>query len=187
MKTLHAIVMVVGLAAPLAAQSVVLNTNGGAVRVRSGFSFIDGEVLNQLRDGRAVRLDFELAVLSGPRGAVVAVATESFNVSFDLWEERIAVTRLSTPARSVSHLRPREAEAWCLENVTVARSELGRLTNDTPFWIKLSYGVPDLAVAADLPDEELFTIRRLIDVFSRRPRDQGLSRSIEAGPFRLSN
>ena len=62
-----------------------------------------------------------------PRGAVVAQARQSFNLSFDLWEERFAVTRVGTPPRSVSHLRSREAEAWCLEHLTVPRADLGRL------------------------------------------------------------
>ena len=187
MKTIHAIVLASCLAAPLTAQSVVVSAGADRVRVRSGLSFIDGDALNQLRDGRSLRLDFELAVLSGPRGSVVAVAKESFNLSFDLWEERIAVTRLSTPVRSVSHLRPGDAESWCLEHLAVTRHQLGGLTNNAPFWIKLSYQTADPIVEPDAPDDEFFTIRRLIDVFSRRPRDGGAGKSIEAGPFRLSD
>ena len=157
------------------------------LRVRSAFAFIEGEVLDRLRDGRSLRLDFELSGLTEPRGSVVVEVRRSFNLSFDLWEERIAVTRTGTPTRSVSHLRPRDAEAWCLENLTVARTELGRLTGDTPFWIRLAYQVPDEADASDSEADDTFTIRRLIEVFSRRPRDGTLGKSLEAGPFRLSN
>jgi len=175
------------LGASLGAQSLDVSTTGGMLRVRSGFEFIEGAVMDQLRDGRSVRLDFELAVLDEPRGAVVAAARQSFNLSFDLWEERIAVTRAGKPPRSVSHLRPRDAEAWCLENLTIARVDLGRLTRDTPFWIRLMFQMPDQVPATDSESDETFTIRRLIDVFSRRPRHGEVGRSIDAGPFRLSN
>jgi hypothetical protein len=179
--------LVVLLTAALTAQSITVSTSGGVVRVRSAFGFIEGELLDRLRDGRSVRLDFELT-LSGQRtGALIAQAKHSFNLSFDLWEERIAVTRLGSPPRSVSHLRPRDAEAWCLENLSVPRGDLGRLANDAPFWITLSYQVPDDAPGAGPDPDDTFTLRRLIDVFSRRPRDNAIGRSIQAGPFRLSN
>jgi hypothetical protein len=172
--------------APLVAQSVTIDTTGGVVRVRSGFSFIDGEVLDQLRDGRSVRTDLELTVLSEPRGRVLAAAKQSFNLSFDLWEERLAVTRLGSPARSVSHLRPRDAETWCLQGVSIAHADLTKLGADTPFWIRLVVQVPDLGITDDAGTDDVFTIRRLIDVFSRRSRDGDLVKVAEAGPFRLS-
>ena len=183
--------VVVGVAAcvvaPLVAQSVTIDTTGAAVRVRSGFSFIDGDVLNQLRDGRSLIVDLELTVLTEPRGTVMAAAKHSFNLSFDLWEERLAVTRLGTPSRSVSHLRPRDAEAWCLQAVSIARTDLSRLGADAPFWIRLALQVPDLAAPADADADDVFTIRRLIDVFSRRSREGALVKVVEAGPFRLSH
>ena len=183
---LHSLVLVLALlTAPLAAQTIAVSTTGGTLRVRSAFEFIEGAVMDQLRDGRSVRLDFELAVLDAPRGTIVAATRQSFNLSFDLWEERIAVTRAGTPPRSVSHLRPRDAEAWCLEHLTIARTELARLTRDTPFWIRLQYALPD--VVSDSEDGDFLTIRRLIDVLSRRPREGEIGKSVDAGPFRLSD
>jgi hypothetical protein len=185
------LVVVAGLAAcavaPLVAQSVTVDTTAGTVRVRSGFSFLEGEVLDQLRDGRSVKASLELAVLAEPRGAVMAAAKQTFNLSFDLWEERVAVTRLGAPARAVSHLRPRDAEAWCLQTVSIPRADLTRLGTDMPFWIRLAFQTPDLAVPDEPDADDLFTIRRLIDVFSRRPRDGILAKVVEAGPFRLSH
>jgi hypothetical protein len=175
------------LTVSLAAQSITVNTSGGAVRVRSAFGFIEGELLDRLRDGRSVRVDFQLTVSGQRSGAPIAQAQQSFKLSFDLWEERIAVTRLGTPPRSVSHLRPNAAEAWCFENLTVPRADLGRLANDAPFWITLAYTVPDDEPVRDAEADEMFTLRRLIDVLSRRPRGGEIGRSVAAGPFRLSN
>src|SRR5262245_48211424 len=93
---------------------------GGMLRVVApAFEVIEGSVLNRLRDGRSVRLDFELAVLAEPAGPAVTQTRQSFNVSFDLWEERFALTLIASPARSVSHLTRKAGEAWCLENLTV--------------------------------------------------------------------
>lgn len=176
------------LAATLTAQSITISTSDGILRVKaSDVGIIEGDVLRHLRDGRSVRLDVVLTVLDGPRGGVIAEATQTFNLSFDLWEERFAVTRLGTPPRSVSHLRARDAEAWCLDNVSVPLSELGRLGRDTPFWIRLEYESPGAPAAPELDPDDTFTLRRLIDVLSRRSRDAAAGKSIAAGPFRLSN
>jgi hypothetical protein len=182
----YGLCLVALVSATIGAQSVTMETGGGAVRVRSGFSFIDGEVLGQLRDGRSVRVDLELTVLAGPRDAALAAAKRSFNLSFDLWEERFAVTQLGAPARSVSHLRSRDAEAWCLQAVSVPRTELGRLSAGAPFWIRLSVQAPDLAVPAGADADDIFTIRRLIDVFSRRTPEGDPAKVVEAGPFHLT-
>jgi hypothetical protein len=86
--------------------------------------------------------------------------------------------------RSISHLTARAAEDWCLDNVTVPVTSLGRLGRDTPFWVRVDYRVPD-QTAAD-PSESTFTLQTLIDVLSRRRESQDKAKSVEAGPFRLS-
>ena len=157
-----------GLALPVAGQAVTIHATGGALGVRApGFTFVEGDVLDRLRDGRAVRLDFELTVFAEPGRSVIARVERSFNLSFDLWEERFAATRLGTPPESVSHLTDRHAEAWCLSALTIPRAELGRLGPETPFWIRLAYQVPNAIDSAD-DDSDAFTLRRLIELLSRR-------------------
>jgi hypothetical protein len=169
----------------LAAQTLTVRAAGETLHVRAaGLAFIEGRVLDRLEDGRAVRVDFELSVLERPDGKVVATVQHSFNVSFDLWEERFAVSRIGTPPRSVSHLRPRDAEAWCLDNVTLPLPAIGRFARDVPFWIRLTYRVQDpLAVTVDQAPLTLWT---LIDVLSRRAYEQEWGRSVAGGPFRLT-
>ena len=66
---------------------------GNGVQLKAPeFGFVKGEALNRLKEGRPVRFDFLLAVLSDPRGPVVAETRQSFNLSYDLWEERFAVS-----------------------------------------------------------------------------------------------
>jgi hypothetical protein len=169
----------------LVAQSVTVRTVANALHVEArGFSFIEGPVLMRLKEGRSVRIDFELTVLTKPDGPVMKQAAQGFTLSFDLWEERFAVSRIGSPPRSISHLRPRDAENWCLENLTVPVASLG-FGRDTPFWIRLAYRVLDVAPQANEAPGERYTLRGLIDRLSRRREEADLAKSVDAGPFRL--
>jgi hypothetical protein len=179
------LVFIAVTAVSLVAQSVTVRTVANALHVEArGFSFIEGPVLMRLKEGRSVRIDFELTVLTKPDGPVMKQAAQGFTLSFDLWEERFAVSRVGSPPRSISHLRPRDAENWCLENLTVPVSSLG-FGRDTPFWIRLAYRVLDVAPQANEAPGERYTLRGLIDRLSRRREEADLAKSVDAGPFRL--
>jgi hypothetical protein len=171
----------------LDAQTLTVRTVSDALHVRaSGLGFITGPVLDELQDGRSIRVDFELVVLEKPNGAIVSRTQQSFNLSFDLWEQRFAVTRLGPMPRSISHLTARAAEDWCLDNVTVPLASLGRIARDTPFWVRVAYRIPE-RTAATSPEDSTFTLQTLIDVLSRRREDKDRAQSLEAGPFRIGN
>jgi hypothetical protein len=178
--------MVVASPLPLGAQTLTVRTVADALHVRaSGLGFISGTVLDRLQDGRSVRVDFDLIVLDKPNGAIITRAQQSFNLSFDLWEQRFAVTRIGPMPRSISHLTARAAEDWCLDNVTVPLASLGRTGRDTPFWVRVEYRIPERSSNAPVEDST-FTLQTLIDVLSRRREDQDRAKSVEAGPFRLT-
>jgi hypothetical protein len=173
------------LPALLVAQSVTVTTVGDAVRVRApGFGFIRGEPLARLKDGRSVRVDLGLAVLPKPGATAVAESRQTFVLSYDLWEERFAVTQSAPPRRSVSHLTSAAAEAWCLEQLTVPVVALDRLGRDLPFWIRLESRLLDGDGAPASEEDSGISLRGLIDALSRR-RHADANRSIEVGPLRL--
>ena len=166
------------------AQSVTIARTGNAIAVRAPeFTFIKGEPLARLKDGHSVRVDLELDILPGPGGPAAAQGRQTYVLSYDLWEERFAVTQAASPARAIAYLTTAAAEAWCLEQLTVSVSALGRLARE-PFWIRLGYRVLDAdgPPAANGGD---FTLRGLVDALSRRRGNEPLTHSIEAGPFRL--
>jgi hypothetical protein len=175
----------VSLALRVSAQTLTVSAASDALHVQArGFNFIEGPVLARLQEGRSVRIDFELMVLTEPKGPIVRQAVQGFVLSFDLWEERFAVSKMGSPPRSISHMRPRDAESWCLRNLTIPVSSLG-FGRETPFWIRLAYRVRDVAPPPEESPSERYTLRGLIDRLSRR-RDEGdLAQSIDAGPFRL--
>lgn len=167
------------------AQSVTVSRANDSLVVRApDFDFVKGEPLDRLRDGRTVRVDLELDVLPGPGGSAAAHDRQTFVLSYDLWEERFAVTLTGPPPRSIAYLTAAAAENWCLEQLTVPVAALGRLARE-PFWLRLGYRVldPD-ATSADNGSSD-FTLRGLVDALSRRRKREPLAHAIEAGPFRL--
>lgn len=169
------------------AQSVNIARVGTAIAVRApGIGFIKGEPLAWLKDGRSVRVDLELDILPGPGGSTAVQGRQTYILSYDLWEERFAVTLAGPPSRSIAYLTSAAAEAWCLEQLTVPVSALGRLGRELPFWIRLGARVLDADSAPLANGGGDFSIRGLVDALSKRKRNDPLTHSIEAGPFRLS-
>jgi hypothetical protein len=172
--------------AALGAQAVTVNRAGDVVTVRApGFTFIKGEPLVRLKDGRSVRVDLELTMLPRAGASGVPQSRQAFVLSYDLWEERFAVTLVGTPAKSVAYQTSAGAEAWCLEQLRVPVSALGALGRDVPFWVRLGYRILDGAAAPAADEGGGYTLQGLIDALSRRRKANEWTHAIEAGPFRL--
>jgi hypothetical protein len=129
-----------------------------------------------------VRVELGLSVLEKAGAAPAAQRRQAFVLSYDLWEERFAVTLPDVPSRAISHLSSRAAEAWCVQQLAVPVSALGAL-GKLPFWVRLEYTVLNGSSAAT--DDDGFTLRGLIDLLSQRRKAGDVSHAIEAGPFRV--
>jgi len=113
---------------------------------------------------------------------VLARSQQQFAISYDLWEEKFAATKLGSSPRSISHLSAAAAEAWCIDNVTIP---VANLKANQPFWIRLEYRAQESGASAEQSDNSGFTLTGLIDIFSRRTRSEQLHGSEEVGPLRL--
>ena len=154
------------------------------VNVRaSGVEFITGTALARLKDGRSLRLELDVAVASAQAGHYVAQAQPRFGVSYDLWEERFAVTRTDQP-RSLSHVTARDAEAWCLEQAAIPVAAISP-RSAAPFWIRLAYRLIDEERRTADEAGAGLTLRGLIDRLSRRQSADTWSDTIVSGPLRL--
>ena len=168
----------------LSSQSLTVTSASGLVQVRApGLRLIEGELLARLKDGQAVRVDFHVSVFAKPGAAPSVQHRQTLVLSYDLWEERFAVTSTDAPSRSASHLTSAAADAWCVEQLAFPVSSLGPLARNLPFWIRLDYRVRN-DVSAER-DEGGLTLQGLIDLLSRRRRTGDVSHTIEAGPFRV--
>ena len=181
-----ALLTVLGLTvAPSSAQTLTVDTAGDSLRIRApGFSFLNGDPLARLKDGRSVRVELAAMVLPAPGKSVVAATRRIVALSYDLWEERFAVTTVEKRAQSASHLALAAAEAWCVDQVAIPLNALGAFGRDLPFWVRLEYRVLDGDTPAD-STESGYTLQGLIDALSRRRKTDSSTHALEAGPFRL--
>ena len=175
------LVLLLSPAVRLSAQTLTVSTAGDAVRIRApGLSFLRGEPLARLKDGRSVRVELTVMALPGIGKEPIATVRRIFALSYDLWEERFAVTTMGVRPQSASHLTLPAAETWCVEQLTIPSSALGR---DAQFWVRLEYAVVDGDGGSDAP-ESGYTLQALIDALSRRRKSDSSPRALEAGPFR---
>jgi hypothetical protein len=171
-----------------AAQSPAVDVSEGLIRVRpAGITLLDAASLERLQVGGLVQLDVSFAVLASRNGPAMARRSDSFRVSYDLWEERFAVTQPGPPARSASHATRERLDAWCLAQLAIPIADLTGRAPGAPFWIRLQYStdLPERRNADAEPDDP-FLISALIDRLSRRRSSGGSPRTIEGGPFFLA-
>jgi hypothetical protein len=177
--------LVVWAAVRSGAQAITISRVAGAVGVKApGFTFIQGEPLALLKDGRSLRIDLELAVLPRAGAGGVAQDRQTIVLSYDLWEERFAATRVGPPPRSAEYLTSSGAEAWCLDQLAVPVGGLGRLANE-PFWVRIGYRILDGDRTGADDGGGGYTLQSLIDALSHRRKASEWTHSVEAGPFRL--
>lgn len=187
-RCLAVVALLLASGARLPAQSLTVRAEGDTLHVSvRGLGLLEGDTLRHLQDGRSIRMDLQLTALGGRDGPALAAHRERFTVSYDLWEEQFAVTHLATPPRSISHLTRNEAEAWCLEQLSLPASSLAARGRDAPFRVRLAYRAVDAASGSERETGDGITLRGLIDFLSRRSTgDEAREGSVETGPLRLS-
>lgn len=175
------LILLAGLqAAP--ARSVGVRRQADGLHVRSdGIGLLSGRTLDDLKDGKAVRVVLEAATAGSGRGPWVTQAQGRVVLSYDLWEERFAVTFAGPPPRSISHLSPSDAEAWCVDQLRIVPAAVAR--HGATFWLRVSYRIEDDGQVAD-GEQEGTTLRGLIDLFSRREAVGARSDVVVSGPMR---
>jgi hypothetical protein len=153
------------------------------------FSFLNGKSLERLKDGASVAFIAQLTVSTSQNYVVPdALSVARFAVSYDIWEERFSVTKISDHAGqkpTVSpHLQAAEAEAWCFHNLALKRSDLPA---DRPFYVQLDMRVEDPRDTAGLIGEGGISLTRMIEIFSRPVRDKQAHWLLNTGQIRLDD
>jgi len=146
--------------------------------------FLAGKPLDRLKDGAAVVFLTQLTLTTDNFTTSLRRTPERFVFSYDLWEEKFSVTKLGEGQRTVSHLSATAAEAWCLDNVAISSTGLPQ---DRPFWLRFELRTAEARDEAAVMGEAGLNLTRLIEIFSRRPRDQQPQWTAEAGPLRLGD
>ena len=178
------IALVVVIVSVAVAQAVTARIEGEQLHlVASRIHFLTGEALQRLRDGATVNYEFQLTARPDRTGKLFGRAVNRFAVSYDLWEEKFAVSKLGAPTKTASHLTAAAAEGWCIENTSMP---VGVLPQNEPFWIRLDYRAEDAGTPADQSGNSSSSLSILVDIFSRRTRGEQVHGTEEVGPLRLT-
>lgn len=146
--------------------------------------FLSGKQLDRLHDGVAVAFDAQLSLLAPSNRTQIQRAIDRFVVSYDLWEEKFAVTSLRPPRHSASHLSAAAAEAWCLDSMRLTSSGLDP---SQPFVVSLDLRAEESQESNPLLGQPGISIAGLIEIFSRPARTQQQKWQLESLPFRLQD
>ena len=176
-----------GVSAPLgwslAAPRLLIRREGANLRISAPqIRFLNGKPLEQLKNGANVSFVSQISFTT--EFTVLARKVDRFVVSYDLWEEKFSATRLGPPQRSASRMSVPAAEAWCLDELAPVPASL---TLSRPFSIKWELRAEDPKESAAIIGEPGINLTRLVEIFSRPPRNQQLRWAETAGPLRLQD
>src|SRR5258708_23527250 len=134
-----------GLAAPLAHAVAVdtlrVRSDGVFLRVTAPqLQFLSGRPLQRLRNGATVIFIFQFSLSTDRFTTVAHRAFERFAISYDLWEEKFAVTRLGMARLATSHLNAEHAQAWCFSQITLPADGVNR---EQPVWMRMEVRVDE--------------------------------------------
>jgi hypothetical protein len=180
------LMMTVGapLAKGFAAPALQLRLDGDELRISAPpFRFLQGKSLERLQDGSSVAFLAQLSLATDASAAASRRAVDRFVVSYDLWEEKFAVTRTGRERRTISHLTAAAAEAWCLDSLAL---NVAGLAPDRPFWLRLEFRAEEPKDQAAVVGEPGINLTRLIEVFSSPARAQQPRWEASVGPLRLT-
>jgi hypothetical protein len=144
--------------------------------------FLTGPPLERLHNGAPAPFAIQLSVSTDRWSTVAQRDIERFVLSYDLWEEKFAVTKVGHPRKAASHLAARAAETWCVDELSLAPAGIDERQ---PFWVRLEVRSENPAEQAELDRQEAVSLTRLIEMFSRRTRGEQTRWAAEAGPLRM--
>ena len=169
----------------LTAQALWVRLDGDDLRITAPqLRFLSGKPLEKLKDGASVVFLAQLSLSTEVNAPAIKRAVDRFVVSYDVWEEKFAVTRTGMERETISHLSSSAAESWCLDHLAIG---IGSVAPDKPFWLRLELRAEDARDQAGVLDDAGINLTRLIEIFSSPARAQQMRSEQVAGPMRLSD
>ena len=176
-----------GLAIPLsralASEPLHVSFDGDNIHVAApGLHFLTGKPLERLRDADTVAFLSQLTVYSDPFSTVFRRIPERIIVSYDLWEEKFAVSIPGPAARATSHLEAQPAEAWVIDGLAI--SALG-IDPNRQFWLKFELRTASPRDFSKLVGDSGISVSILIEMLTRHAGLDDSYWTRSAGPLRL--
>jgi hypothetical protein len=167
----------------LSAQTVSVKLDGDQLRmVAPQLHFLGSEVLQRLHNGIAVNYVFKIGISPNRYTKPTAEISYRFVISYDIFEEKFAVSRIEPNPRSITHLSEAAAQLWCLDSIALPTSAL---PPNQSFWVTMEYQTVEPKPSTTESSESL--IGQLIDAFSKKAQREESRGTIMGGPFTLSD
>jgi hypothetical protein len=170
----------------LAVPRLLIRREGSDLRISAPqIRFLMGKALEQLKSGANVGFVSQITMTPTESSTSVLVrAVDRFVVSYDIWEEKFSATRPGPPLRRADRLSVPAAEAWCLDELLPVPPSLPA---GGWFWLKLELRAEDPKEWASIVGEPGINLNRLVEIFSRPPRNAQQRWNETAGPLRLQD
>jgi hypothetical protein len=181
--------LLAGLAIPVfrlrGAEGLSVTFDGDNLHVSTpGLHFLIGKSLTRLRDADTVTFLSQITLFSDDHGTIFRRGLpERMIVSYDLWEERFAVT-IPGVSKSRSHLTSDQAESWAIDNLAI--SALG-LAPERPFWLRFELRAASPREISRVMGDSGISLSGLVEILSRKPGVDDPYWMRSAGPLRLSD
>jgi hypothetical protein len=168
------------LAAAVPAEQLTLDLRGDMLFASARkLDLIQPRLLAQLKQGATVAFDFQLSMWVGNRNTESRRTFERFVVSYDLWEERFAVTTLRKPQARATGMVASSVGAWCLQNLGLPAPKLNPADK---MWVRLDVRTVENRRDVEVSPEEGLSLASLVEVFSRGAKSGESRWSLESGP-----
>jgi hypothetical protein len=175
---------VLALVPALNADSLTAKWRGDQIFVSAaGLDLVREPLFGRLLNGGTVAYDFHLALWVGNKATVRRRAFERFVVSYDLWEEKFAVTGLRNPKVAARNLGARAVGTWCLEHVALQVSDLKPADK---LWVRLEVRAVDTRREPSLLEPDGVNVVNLVGLLSRPARPGEQRWSLESGQLLAS-
>ncbi len=169
----------------VSAQPLQLRVNGDFLHIYAPqLQFLNGKILERLKDGGDVAFLGQISASSDGHKTVLARGVARFALSYDIWEERFKVTLLGNARQSASNLSLASVQTWCLDRLTLNRSQL---PTSQLFSVRIELRVEDPADQRGILGESGISLTRMVELFSRPARDKQQHWTFDSEPMLLTN
>jgi len=177
-----------GIATAMWAEELILRAQANRLDFSAPrLHYIADGPLKRLHNAESVAFDFNVTLAAMNRTNVVRQNAARFVISYDLWEERFSVSKVTSNRKATAHLTAAQAEAWCVQEM--ALTDLNGVPADQPLWAHMEIRAEDeresRLFGRDNITDAGISLTSLIERFSRPPRATQQHWTLEAGPKTL--
>lgn len=161
-----------GLAVAVITENLILEHRNNRLEFSAPRTdFFEGRPMTRLRNALEVPFLIRTTLFSGTKNHVFASAVDRFVVSMDIFADgpdAFTVVRTAPPMKRASHLTARQAQDWCLSQMSL---DTTGLSGSEPLWARLEIRAEDPpregSVLGGSVNQSGISLIPLIDLFSR--------------------